>query len=168
MSAMTIRPARSDDVPQVLPMVQRLADLHESWDPQRFAYIASVGQRYDGWLRGRVRDERSVFLVAERDADATDPASRVVGFLVATTEPEIPVYRVREIGFIHDLFVDKRYRNEGIARQLVMMAVEAFKRIGVPQVRLETATGNDAARAVFGSCGFRPSSVEMTLELEQV
>ena len=35
----------------------------------------------------------------------------------------------------------------------------------IKQIRLETAAANEAARALFRSCGFRVSTVEMTLEI---
>ena len=40
-----------------------------------------------------------------------------------------------------------------------MLAIEKFRDMGVTQIRLETATANDAARGLFTSCGFRPSTV---------
>ncbi|HMO26292.1 MAG TPA: GNAT family N-acetyltransferase [Tepidisphaeraceae bacterium] len=162
---MQIRPATADDVPHILPMVQGLADLHESWDPERFDYIPEVGRRYERWLTQRARDARSVFLVAERPADASGLATPI-GFVVATIEPTIPVYRVKETGFVHDLWVDERYRHEGIGRNLVMRLIERFAEIGVSQIRLETAVANEPARQLFASCGFRTSAVEMLLNLK--
>jgi ribosomal protein S18 acetylase RimI-like enzyme len=61
--------------------------------------------------------------------------------------------------------VEEEYRHEGIARQMVMLAVERFKATGARQVRLDTAAPNEAARKLFASCGFRPSTTEMLLEL---
>src|SRR5581483_6932429 len=104
-------------------------------------------------------DRRSVFLVAEREG-------RLVAFLIATVEREIPIYRIEEFGFIHDLWVEPEYRNEGIARQMTMLAIEKFREIGVKQVRLDTHAKNDAARALCASCGFRPSVTEMLIEIE--
>jgi ribosomal protein S18 acetylase RimI-like enzyme len=164
---MTIRPATPDDVPSVLPMVQALADLHEAWDPARFPYVPEIGKRYDRWLRQRAGDERSVFLVAEREADATQPTAKVVGFVICTIEETIPVYRVKETGFVHDLWVEPAYRNEGVARQMTMHLIERFTELGVTQIRLETAVANDAARKLFASCGFRESAVEMMVELKK-
>lgn len=157
---MTIRPATATDVPQVLPMVQKLAELHESWDAQRYPYLPDIGQRYQGWLRNRASDPRSVFLVADAGA------GRIVGFAVATTEASIPIYRVGEVGFLHDLWVEEAYRHEGVARQMTMLLIERFREMGVNQIRLETAASNEAARALFRSCGFRVSTIEMMLELE--
>jgi ribosomal protein S18 acetylase RimI-like enzyme len=157
---MTIRPATAEDVPLVLPMVQRLADLHQSWDPQRYPYLPNIGQRYDRWLRTRAGDPRSVFLVAEASP------GRLAGFCVATVEAEIPIYRTHEIGFLHDLWVEEDYRHEGGGRQMTMLLVERFREMGIKQVRLETAASNEAARALFHSCGFRVSAIEMMVEME--
>ena len=158
---MNIRPATADDVPLVLPMVQRLADLHQAWDPHRYPYLPNIGQRYDRWLRSRATDPRSVFLVAEA------APGKLAGFCVATVEGEIPVYRTQEIGFLHDLWVEEDYRHEGVARQMTMLLVERFREMGIRQVRLETAAANEPARALFRSCGFRASAVEMMLEMDE-
>src|SRR5215208_1218802 len=109
---MTIRPATPADVPAVLPIVARLTALHELWDPAKFGYRANVDEMYRSWLTRRATDPRSVFLVAEREP------GHVVGFLVGTVEREIPIYRLSEFGFIHDVWVELEYRNEGVARQM--------------------------------------------------
>ena len=48
---------------------------------------------------------------------------------------------------------------------MVMLAVERFREMGVPQVRGDTAACNEAARKLLLSCGFRVSTVEMLVEL---
>jgi ribosomal protein S18 acetylase RimI-like enzyme len=188
-SPMTIRPATPEDVPQVLPMVAAIARLHESWDPAKYGYLPNPEEMYRGWLRSRARDPQSVFLVAtvqtcERDVAQPPsavisirqesqpraavphepPDAKLIGFLIGTIEREIPIYRVEQFGFIHDLWVEPDYRHEGVGRQLAMLAVEQFKQLGVPQVRCDTAWANEPARKLFASCGFRPSIVEMLLE----
>lgn len=155
---MLLRPATPDDVPSILPMVAALAALHESWDPQRFDYRPETAAMYDGWLRGHATNPKSVFLVAERQG-------RVVAFLIGTVERTIPIYRLEQVGFIHDLWVDPGYRHEGIGRLIAMRAIELFREKGVVQMRLETASANEPARKLFESCGFRPCSTEMLIDL---
>jgi ribosomal protein S18 acetylase RimI-like enzyme len=155
---MEFRPATPEDVPAVLPMVRKIAAMHQQLDPAKYTFRSDPGEMYRGWLRNRSADPRSVFLVA-------DAGTRLGGFLVATVEDEIPIYRVEQIGFIHDLWVEEEYRHEGIGRQLVTMAVESFRDIGVKQIRCDTAWENPAARELFKACGFRPSTVEMLIEL---
>ncbi len=95
---------------------------------------------------------------------APQPAP-LVGFLIATTEREIPIYRIKEFGFIHDLWVEPEYRQLGIAQQMVKLTIEGFSKIGVTQIRLDTAAVNETARRLFSSCGFRLSTIEMLIEL---
>ena len=162
---MNIRPATVRDVPHVLPMVAAICAMHQGLDPAKFGFAGPPAEMYRGWLTSRATDERSVFLLADRNPDdAAQP--HLVAFLIATVEREIPIYKVREYGFIHDLWVEENYRNEGVARQMVMLAVERFTEMGVDQVRLDTAADNDAARALFLKCGFRVSTIEMLLELK--
>lgn len=156
---MDIRPATADDVPAVLPMVAKVCAFHEGLDPQKYAFLPHPEERYRNWLTTRATDDQSAFFVAERER-------RLVAFLVGTVEGEIPIYRIKRYGFIHDLWVEPEYRNEGIARQLVMLAVERFREMGVPQVRLDTAAQNAVARKLFEACGFRPSTTEMLLAFE--
>ncbi|HYE18273.1 MAG TPA: GNAT family N-acetyltransferase, partial [Tepidisphaeraceae bacterium] len=156
---MLIRPATPEDVPAVLPMVRQLCELHRAWDPAKYSFLDGIEKMYDGWLRARAKDDRAVFLVAEREGKGP------VGFLIGTVEREIPIYKLAEYGFVHDLWVEPAYRNEGVARQLVMEAVERFTGIGVKQVRLDTAAPNEVARKLFERCGFRVSVVEMLVEV---
>lgn|SRR5690606_30674653 len=162
---MTIRPATVDDVEQVIPLVGKVAAFHQQRDPSRYSYISNVAERYRNWLTQRATDEQSVFLVAEREAVGGQDA-RLVGFLVAATERDISIYTINPIGFVHDLWVDEEYRNEGVGRQMVMLAVERFRAIGVRQLRLDVLIDNQPARTLFEACGFRPSTILMLQDVE--
>ncbi len=161
---MNIRPATPADVPAVLPMVAKICAFHEQLDPAKYSIRPDTTSKYDGWLRARATDPRAVFLVADRET-GEDPA-QLAAFLIATIEKEIPIYRLNEFGFIHDLWVETDYRNEGLARQLVTLAVEQFTQLGMKQIRCDTAAKNEAARQLFIACGFRPGVTEMLIELQ--
>jgi GNAT superfamily N-acetyltransferase len=156
---MIFRAAKVEDVPQVQTLVASICAVHRKWDPTRFGFKDNPERIYHHWLIDRLHDPRSPFFVAEREG-------RIVAYIVGSVEHEIPIYVLSEVGWIHDLWVEEEYRNEGIARQLVMLSVELFKQNGVPQVRLQTAQANDVGRKLFESCGFRVSVQEMQLELE--
>ena len=162
---MEIRPATPQDVPAVLPMVRKICAFHESLDPAKYPFRDDPDRMYDEWLVSRATDRRSVFLVADR-GDGTEESPNLVAFLVGPVEREIPIYRLKEYGFIHDRWVEEKYRNEGIGRQMVTLAAERFRKIGVKQVRLDTAADNEIARNLFAACGFRRSVVEMLVELK--
>ncbi len=158
-----IRPAQPADIPHLLPLVAKICALHQAWDDAKYGFLPHPEQRYNSWLNQLLRQPRNLCLVAQ-GSDA-DPS--LVGCLIATIEAEIPIYRVKEYGFIHDLWVEPAYRHQGIARQMVKQAIEHFTRLGIAQIRLDTATPNEAARQLFAVCGFRPSTTEMLIELKQ-
>ncbi|HSU65703.1 MAG TPA: GNAT family N-acetyltransferase [Tepidisphaeraceae bacterium] len=158
---MEIRPATPEDVPAVLPMVRKIAGMHEALDAAKYGFRSDPGEMYRGWLTSHARGRKSVFLVA--DAGGSPP--KLAGFLIGTIEHEIPIYRVEQFGFVHDVWVEEDYRNEGVGRQLVTMAVERFGDLGVEQVRCDTSWKNEIARNLFTACGFRPSVVEMLIEI---
>ncbi|HEY0910233.1 MAG TPA: GNAT family N-acetyltransferase [Bradyrhizobium sp.] len=148
-------------MPAVLPMVEQVCSFHEKLDPAKYGFLPDPAEMYRGWLTSRARDARSVFLVADV---SRDEQAHLVGFLIGTIEREIPIYRIDEFGFIHDLWVEENYRHEGVGRQLVSAAIERFGELGVPQVRLDVAYHNDPARGLFQTCGFRPTVIEMVHE----
>jgi ribosomal protein S18 acetylase RimI-like enzyme len=106
-----------------------------------------------------------VFLVADHDRILAD-VPFVVGFLIGTARRTSRSIARRQFGFIHDLWVEPDYRNEGLGRQMTMLAIETFRDMGMTQVRLETADCNDPARKLFASCGFRVATNEMLVELK--
>ncbi|MGE3109159.1 MAG: N-acetyltransferase family protein [Phycisphaerales bacterium] len=165
---MRIRSATIDDVPGVLPLVRALCDLHAHQDPERFAVRADVIERYANWLPERAVDPRSVFLVAEGGEGSGTIDRHLVGFVVCTIEPEVPIFWVPECGWIHDVYVKPEARRLGVARALVREAAARFAALGVRQLRLHTAMFNDAARAAFAAEGFRPCVVEMLRTLPGV
>lgn len=160
---MHIRSATPADVPAVLPMVASICALHQKWDTAKYGFLPNPEQRYKKWLASQANNRQSVFLVAEDESHA----KRLVGFLIATVEREIPIYSLKEFGFIHDLWVEPEYRHAGIARQMVMLSVDRFRQMGVKQIRLDTANANEAARRLFAACGFRVSTIEMLVELDK-
>lgn len=155
---MPIRPATPADVPAVLPMVAKICALHKSWDSAKYGFIPNPEQRYETWLKKLANQERSVFLVAET-------ASKLVGFIAATVVTEIPIYELQEFAMIHDLWVEAEYRQQGIARQMVLLTMEQFEQMGIKQIRLDTVAANEAARRLFAACGFRVSIIEMLREI---
>ncbi len=162
---MLIRPATPYDVPAVLPMVAKICALHESWDAAKYGFISNPDRSYERWLLNHTTNPLSVFLVAEIDGHSHQESPQLVAFLVATVEREIPIYRLDKFAFIHDLWVEPEYRQHGIARQMVIQTIERCKKMGIKQIRLDTATVNEAARRLFSSSGFRVSTMEMLIEL---
>ncbi|MBD2100036.1 GNAT family N-acetyltransferase [Leptolyngbya sp. FACHB-261] len=163
---MLIRSATLADIPSVQAMVAKTCALHEVWDPVRYSFPPHPEQRYERWLGKRVADERSVFLVAENEVSEPGQPVALVAFLVAAIEREIPIYRLQEFGLIHELWVEPEYRNQGIGRELLLLAIKRLGQMGIKQIRLDVSVVNEPARRLYESCGFRPSTIEMLFEAD--
>lgn len=155
---LTIRSATADDLPFVLPMVAQTCAFHQRIAPAKYPFRPEPEKSYIRWLGSQINQPRSVFLAADLD-------QRIVGFLIATVDVEIPIYTVKEYGFIHDVWVEKDARHHGVGRALILEMVARFRAIGVPQIRLDVVATNTAAEQLFASCGFAVATKEMIAEL---
>jgi len=163
---MLIRSAQPSDIPYLFPLIEKISDFHKSLDGDRYNFLPNQGQLYEAWLSELLTDTRHLCLVAEADASASKNSPQLVAYLIATLESEIPIYYLKEYGYIHDLWVEESHRHQGIARQMTLQTVEHFRHLGVQQIRLNTIVGNDAALKLYHSCGFRASTVEMLIQCD--
>jgi GNAT superfamily N-acetyltransferase len=155
--AIEIRVGMPSDVGGVVPMIARSCALHREWDTAKFGFVDEVVPMYREWLVQRVTDPCSVFVVAAIEA-------RLVAFAIATIERAPPIVLPEAYGFIRDFWIEEECRRVGIGRQMLRLTMDRFHALGITQIRLETATANEAARHFFASCGFRPSATEMLIE----
>jgi ribosomal protein S18 acetylase RimI-like enzyme len=159
---MMIRSATRSDIPNLLPLIAKICELHKSWDQAKYGFLPDPERSYERWLSRLIRDQRNLCLVAE----VPDEKTHLAGFLIATVEQEIPIYSIQEYGFVHDLWVEPEYRQAGLARQMVVQTIAHFSQLGIQQIRLDTAAPNEAARRLLMACGFRVSTIEMLIEID--
>jgi GNAT superfamily N-acetyltransferase len=132
---------------------------HYAFDAHRFlAPGEGVEAGYAGFLEAQAKDAESIVLVAEQDG-------AVVGYVYAAIEPLSWKDLRDECGFIHDLLVTEQARGAGVGEALLNRAIEWLRERGMPRVVLGTAARNEGARRLFERRGFRPTMIEMTLEL---
>ena len=154
MDIVTIRSATAADLPAILPMVAQTCAFHQRIAPAKYPFLPEPEKRYINWLSRQIGEPRSVFLVAELNR-------RPIGFLIADVEAEIPIYTVKEFGFIHDVWVDEDARRHGAGRALILEMVARFRAMGIQQIRLDVVATNAPAERLFASCGFAVATKQM-------
>lgn len=157
MSAL-IRRAREGDERRVAEFAIRLFDQHVEYDPERFSTFASID--------GAARFYRSRFDTPDSAVFVAEIENHVVGF--AYVERDLLNYaELLENGaWLHDIYVEETARTIGIGNELINAAAEAAKQMGAEKLLLSVAAKNRAAQRVFEKAGFRPTMVEMTLNLK--
>src|SRR4029450_2114919 len=158
-SDVVIRRAAARDLAEMGELGAALMRTHYAFDPLRF--LGPGSGHYGGYslvLASQLEEEGAVVFVAERQRN-------IVGYVYAAIEPLSWKDLRDECGFIHDLLVTETARGGGIGEALLEAAIEWLREQGMPRVVLGTAAQNERARRLFARRGFRPTMIEMTLEL---
>lgn len=158
---MIIRRAEPRDIPALGDLGAALMRTHYAFDRDRFIPPGDGTEASEGYgeFLGSQLDARGVLvLVAERDR-------QVVGYVYAAIEPLSWKELRDECGFVHDLLVTEDARRSGVGDALLDRAIEWLREQGMPRVVLWTSPHNDKARRLFERRAFRPTMLEMTLEL---
>lgn len=56
--------------------------------------------------------------------------------------------------WLNDLYVDKKHRNQGIAKKLLLHIIYWAEQMGIKGIELETGVNNEATKALYNSLGF--------------
>jgi ribosomal protein S18 acetylase RimI-like enzyme len=183
----SIRAAQPADLATASRLAAALIRLHHELDSRRFAILAEpLEPGYAHFLAGRLHADSAVVLVADATgtgqpeavgvaaggteltsvAPAVNGASRaVIAYGYAEMEPRSWPDLIDRHGRIHDVIVAPPWRRRGVGTALLQALVDELRRRGAPRVVLATAWRNDGARTAFSRAGFRPTMLEMTLEL---
>ena len=69
----------------------------------------------------------------------------------------------RQVGAIYELYVERQYRKQGIARACAFQAIRELQAVSPSKVQLEFMNGNTAAEKLWSSLGFRKISERWVL-----
>jgi len=111
-----------------------------------------AGDAMKQWLIARFRQRESLGFVAEMDL-------QLAGFLIGRIddwESVPPVIEPRRIGIIDAVYVDERFRRQGIGSQLIGIAVERMRAAKAVAVESVYDAWNDASSETWHRAGFAP------------
>jgi ribosomal protein S18 acetylase RimI-like enzyme len=153
-----IRDMRQGDLEAVSLLAEQLVLLHHSWDTTRFFTTPDVAKGYRRYFQSQLGVEGVLLLTAEVDG-------AIAGYLFGTLEERDWAKLLDAHGAVHDIFVAGTHRRHGVARALMEAAKARFEKLGAKQVVLYSASSNAEGQALFKRLGYRPTMVEMTLDL---
>ncbi len=156
----TIRPATAADQEPLGRYGSALMRQHHAADPRRFILVEQPEAGYGRFLVSQTSDANTLVLVAE-------DAGRVIGYVYADVSGTNWMEFRGPCGVVHDIFVDEPARHSGAGRALLDAAIAWIHSKGRSQVVLMAKSNNMKAQRLFGSLGFRPTMLEMTLDRER-
>jgi ribosomal protein S18 acetylase RimI-like enzyme len=155
---MVIRDMTAADLDAVSLLAEQLVVLHHSWDTTRFFTTPDVAKGYRRYFQSQLTEEGVLLLTAEVDG-------AVGGYLFGTLESRDWAKLLDAHGAIHDVYVASSHRRLGVAQALMNEAKVRFQKLGAKQVVLYSASANLEGQSLFKRLGYRPTMVEMTLDL---
>jgi ribosomal protein S18 acetylase RimI-like enzyme len=153
-----IRAATRRDLPKVAKLAGELVRQHYSFDAKRFLLIEDPEAGYEWWFGKELENEKALILCAKLER-------KIVGYAYARLEPKDWNQLLDAHGALHDILVAESARGQGIGRLLLGRVQAELRERGAARIVLHTAIKNRAAQALFKSCGFRQTMLEMTCEL---
>ena len=158
-ASVLIRTAARTDLEALGKLGEIMVATHFAFDAKRFiAPSPQTAQRYGEFLVSQLRKADVVLLVAEENGS-------VIGYVYAGLEGFDYMALRGPAGALYDIVVDPARRGAGVGRQLLDAALTWLAARGAPRVVLSTAEQNESAQRLFAGAGFRPTMIEMTLEL---
>ena len=151
---MTVRRARTGDIPRVMALLSEVLEIHAKIRPDIF--VPGTTKYTAEELAEKFANDNTPVYVADVDGD-------VAGYVFCVIrERQGSGYMVKSKSlYIDDLCVDGEYRGKGIGKTLFDFAVGEAKRLGCSSVTLAVWEGNDGAYAFYQKMGMKPKETIM-------
>ncbi|PIS47473.1 MAG: hypothetical protein COT17_03230 [Elusimicrobia bacterium CG08_land_8_20_14_0_20_51_18] len=143
---MEIRKARLKDLPRVVKLAMDLLKYHHELDPY-FDPAAPAAGLYEKHMKKAVYSRKMRLLVAEEEG-------RIIGYALGTIISRSPVFCLSRVAAINDVYVEKKFRERGIAALLVEDLYRWFRARKLYTVELSVFAGNKLALKVWEKLGF--------------
>jgi ribosomal protein S18 acetylase RimI-like enzyme len=145
-----LRPARSADLPVLVPLLLRLKRLNEEFDPLLRVRDGADAQAREV-LETSLKDPKAIVLAAEGVGPDKD---KVVGLVHAVLRDRL-FYTPEVEGVIVDIYLLPLYRRHGVGEYLLREVSAQLKAKGAGIVIAEFPAQNEIASRFYAKRGFR-------------
>jgi GNAT superfamily N-acetyltransferase len=153
-----LRSAGPGDIPQLAALGAALAEQHRAYDPLRFVVAGDPLGTFITFFTEELANPDAAIVVAEE-------RSTIIGYAFARLESGSLVDLTDNAYWLHDLFLLPTARGRGCGKALVRTISDVVRARGGRKLLLSVSPRNTVATHAFQSLGFRPTMVEMQLEL---
>jgi ribosomal protein S18 acetylase RimI-like enzyme len=140
---------REDDLADLISLSRAFFVEYEAHHDEFFDIVGLEEEHITGYF------ERTL----GSDSDATFVAvvnQHMVGYITVHVRPQAAFYKIKEVGAISGLMVQREHRRSGIGRRLLAQARAFFKEQGVRYFTVYTALANESAISFYEADGLLP------------
>jgi ribosomal protein S18 acetylase RimI-like enzyme len=152
-----LRPGRETDLPEIVRLNGKLADLHAENDDY-FLSGCETKKAVKDWLESVFGDENTLVLVVEKE-------DGLGGYFIGLIEETKPFIRPDREGRISDAYLEPELRGEGLAGQAFERFKEWFKANDIDSIRLSVHSDNGEAIDAWRSLGFEEYMKRMKTDI---
>jgi GNAT superfamily N-acetyltransferase len=159
-----LRRATIADVGTLAAMSRKMLAYHialSSGDSTIMAYLKpdkDFERIWKGWVGKWIRSANGIVIIAESEGKA-------IGYSLGYIKKNTPIYSLKEIGYIGDLYVEKRFRGFGVGTMMKDSMLDWFRKRKMHYVSIAVHESNSAAHEVYASWGFSDYYREMRQKL---
>ena len=158
-----IREAKMSDVKSLIPLAKELMDHNRSLAKNKtrkemLKLVPNVLLLWKKWVTKWIKSRNGFVIVAEID-------NEIVGYSLNYIKENVKVYQVRKIGYISDLYVQKKYWRKGIGSKFKEKALIWFKKKKMKFVSLAVHAENKKAYEIYEKWGFLEYITELRMEI---
>ncbi|MBI4149887.1 GNAT family N-acetyltransferase [Candidatus Woesearchaeota archaeon] len=160
----TIRKAKIKDVDAIVSMWHGLRLHHQRLvrrDKMRQAWnqpAKDAAPRFTKWVKKWIRSPQGCVLLGEVNG-------KPAGYSLNYIKDGIPVYAIKKLGYISDLYVKPEYRGKGVSSRLKDATFQWFKKKDIKYVEIGFHTENQKAHRIYKKWGFADYITQMRRRL---
>lgn len=152
----SIREAVGKDLDTLVRFHGLFMEHHVGCD-ERFTLRSGEQEKWRERISAAVEDADALVLVAAEDTD-------LVGCAYTLIRPGAMDFGPDRIGYLCDVFVEPRYRRNGIARRFLSSSQSWLREREIHTIEASWAVGSDEAQCTWPSLGLTPISIRGKME----
>ena len=158
-----LREYTTNDRKELVRCMEELQDYIVSVDAlKRVRRALEFGEVYTKWLLGVIAKENGIIYFAEQDG-------KVVGCVAGMLPPQSLAEQAggipSEYGRVQELYVDEKYRGQGIGQALMKKMEEYFRGKGCDIVYVDVFAPNKNAYEFYRECGYADRDINLMKRL---
>ena len=125
-------------------------------DEKRYNDNINTGNKIDGYYEKVINDNNKLFVAVD---------TNILGYVFVKINDPVKNGELYKEAFIDALYVDKEYRNKGVATSLIEKAKEYAKNMGAKKISISVISLNEEALKLYYKVGFKDFSFRLKQDL---
>ncbi|MEP7146327.1 MAG: GNAT family N-acetyltransferase [bacterium] len=129
-----------------------LSEHHFQYDKDYYEPSDNSKAEFKNYIAKRITDEDFNIIISES-------SGKINGYVMGWIDKRPPIYKIRSVGYLSNIFVDNEVRNSGIGKNLYNELENWFLEKNVDYIEIKSDARNTDTINKFRNHGFRDLSI---------